>query len=180
MSALSLEQEKNRMQESELIRLRTENSQLRQQLSSAQQQLQARGAVHQAPAPSAPLDPQAQADLQRVQRTQKQNNAAQKRYRSRQKEKVNNLVKRSEALEVENKALKLRVAQLEAALAARRWRAGRTATWAPGSAASEPLTALTTITIVTSPAEGMPAAPMAASVAVMTMMANSTGPSVMP
>ena len=80
----------------------------------AQQQLQARGAVHQAPAPSAPLDPQAQADLQRVQRAQKQNNAAQKRYRSRQKEKVNNLVKRSEALEVENKALKLRVAQLEA------------------------------------------------------------------
>ena len=80
----------------------------------AQQQLQARGAVHQAPAPSAPLDPQAQADLQRVQRTQKQNNAAQKRYRSRQKEKVNNLVKRSEDLEVENKALKLRVAQLEA------------------------------------------------------------------
>ena len=66
------------------------------------------------PAPSAPLDPQAQADLQRVQRAQKQNNAAQKRYRSRQKEKVNNLVKRSEDLEVENKALKLRVAQLEA------------------------------------------------------------------
>ncbi|KAH8071836.1 peptide-aspartate beta-dioxygenase [Aureococcus anophagefferens] len=45
MSALSLEQEKNRMQESELIRLRTENSQLRQQLSSAQQQLQALHAV---------------------------------------------------------------------------------------------------------------------------------------
>ncbi|KAH8055081.1 peptide-aspartate beta-dioxygenase [Aureococcus anophagefferens] len=35
MSALSLEQEKNRMQESELIRLRTENSQLRQQLVGA-------------------------------------------------------------------------------------------------------------------------------------------------
>ena len=45
MSALSLEQEKTRMQESELIRLRTENSQLRQQLSSAQQQLQALHAV---------------------------------------------------------------------------------------------------------------------------------------
>ena len=84
------------------------------QLQAQQRQLHARGATRQAPAPSAPVDPQALADLQRAQRAQKQNNAAQKRYRSRQKEKVNNLVKRSEDLEVENKALKLRVAQLEA------------------------------------------------------------------
>ena len=45
--AVALEQEKNRMQESELIRLRTENSQLRQQLASAQQQLAALHAVLQ-------------------------------------------------------------------------------------------------------------------------------------